>query len=270
MKNNPNQNRIDSMFETLREKGQKALVTFLTFGDPNLETSEELVLAMEEAGADLIELGVPFSDPMAEGPVIQAANVRALKHKINLDIIFGGVADLRKKTQIPLVFLMYFNSILSYGPERFFENCKLHGIDGVIIPDLPFEESDEVYDLTQKYGVWQISMIAPTSSEERSKAICQRAKGFLYCVSSMGVTGTREDFTTDFDKMFAMLNKYSDIPKCIGFGISKPEHIENLKKYCDGLIVGSALVKTIAAGDTDEEKIKGVKQLTAALKAPLK
>ncbi len=264
-----NKNRIDSMFEALREKDKKALVTFLTFGDPDIETSKKLVLAMEQAGADLIELGIPFSDPMAEGPVIQAANVRALKHEINLDIIFKAVSELRESTQVPLVFLMYFNSILSYGPEKFFAGCKDAGVDGVIIPDLPFEESDEIYDLTQKYGVWQISMIAPTSSEQRSKAICERAKGFLYCVSSMGVTGTRENFTTDFDNMFAMLNKYSDIPKCIGFGISKPEHIENLKKYCDGLIVGSAIVKTIAAGKTESDKINGVKELTAALKAPL-
>ncbi len=262
-------NRIDTMFEALRENNKKALITFLTFGDPDIETSKKLVLAMENSGADLIELGIPFSDPMAEGPVIQAANVRALKHEIDLDIIFKAVSELREETQVPFVFLMYFNSVLSYGTEEFFAQCKKSGVDGVIIPDLPFEESGEIYDLTQKYGVWQISMIAPTSSEERSKAICERAKGFLYCVSSMGVTGMRDGFSTNFDEMFAMLNKYSDIPKCIGFGISKPEHIADLKKYCDGLIVGSAIVKTIAAGETAADKISAVSGLTSALKAPL-
>ncbi len=258
-------NRIDSMFENLRARGKKALVTFLTFGDPNVEVSKSLVLEMEKSGADLIEMGIPFSDPMAEGPVIQEANIRALKNEINLDIIFEAVSELRKSTQVPLVFLMYFNSLLSYGIDEFFNGCKKAGVDGVIIPDLPFEESDEIYDYTQKYGVYQISMIAPTSSEERSKRICERACGFLYCVSSMGVTGVREGFSTDFDKMFDMLNKYSDIPKCIGFGISKPEHIRNLKKYCDGLIVGSAIVRIIAAGETVQDKIDGVSALTKEL-----
>lgn len=262
-------NRIDSLFENLRAQGKKALVTFLTFGDPDIETSKSLVLEMEKSGADLIELGIPFTDPMAEGPVIQAANVRALKNEINLDIIFKAVAELREVTQIPLVFLMYFNSLLSYGTERFFESCKNSGVDGVIIPDLPFEESDEIYDYTQKYGVYQISMVSPTSSEERMKKICDRAKGFLYCVSSMGVTGAREGFSTDFDKMFAKLNSCSDIPKCIGFGISKPEHISALKHYCDGLIVGSAIVKQVAAGKTPEEKINNVKLKTQQLAAAL-
>lgn len=265
MTENIKTNRIDKKFEELRAANKKALITFLTFGDPNLETSKKIVLEMEKNGADLIELGVPFSDPMAEGPIIQEANVRALKNDINLDIIFDGVRELRKETQIPLVFLMYFNSILSYGTEKFFENCEKFGIDGVIVPDLPFEESDEIYDLTVKHNVYQISMIAPTSSAERSEKICKRAKGFLYCVSSLGVTGLRDSFSTDFGKMFDMLNKYSDIPKCIGFGISKAEHIEQLKQFCDGVIVGSAIVKTIAAGETEQEKISSTGAFTKTL-----
>lgn len=262
-------NRIDSTFENLRANGKKALVTFLTFGDPDIETSKSLVLEMEKSGADLIELGIPFSDPMAEGPVIQAANVRALKNEINLDIIFNAVKELRENTQIPLVFLMYFNSLLSYGIEKFFESCQNAGVDGVIIPDLPFEESDEIYDYTQKYGVYQISMVSPTSSDERMKKICDRAKGFLYCVSSLGVTGVREGFSTDFDDIFARLNSLSNIPKCIGFGISKPEHISALKRYCDGLIVGSAIVKQVGAGETTDDKINNVKQKVEELAAAL-
>ena len=239
-----NENRIDKKFSLLRDENKKALITFITFGDPDIETSKKLVLEMEREGADLIEIGVPFSDPMAEGPVIQAANVRALKNEINLDKIFKAVSELRQETEIPLVFLMYFNSLLSYGIEDFFKNCAESGVDAVIIPDLPFEESGEIYDYTVKYNVYQISMITPTSSEERAKKICQRAKGFLYCVSSMGVTG---------------------MPKCLGFGISKPKHIEGLKHYCDGLIVGSAIVNQIAEGSINDEKVEKVGALTKVL-----
>ena len=260
-----NENRIDKKFSLLRDENKKALITFITFGDPDIETSKKLVLEMEKEGADLIEIGVPFSDPMAEGPVIQAANVRALKNEINLDKIFKAVSELRQETEIPLVFLMYFNSLLSYGIEDFFKNCAESGVDAVIIPDLPFEESGEIYDYTVKYNVYQISMITPTSSEERAKKICQRAKGFLYCVSSMGVTGMRDGFGTDFDGVFSMLNKFTDMPKCLGFGISKPKHIEGLKHYCDGLIVGSAIVNQIAEGSTNDEKVEKVGALTIVL-----
>lgn len=262
-------NRIDLCFKKLRENNQKALITFITMGDPDIETSKELVLQMEKSGASLIELGIPFSDPMAEGPVIQEANVRALKNDINLDKIFDAVSDLRNKTQIPLVYLMYYNSLLTYGIEKFFTRCSECGVDGVIIPDLPFEESGEIYDYTVKYGVYQISMVSPTSSDERMKKICTGANGFLYCVSSLGVTGVREGFSTDFDNMFNRLSSFSDIPKCIGFGISKPEHISTLKHYCDGLIVGSAIVRQVESGKTPQEKITNVSAKTKELAAAL-
>lgn len=265
-----NQNRIDLKFNELKEKGEKAFITFFTVGDPDLETSKKIIIEMVNNGADLIELGIPFSDPMAEGPVIQAANVRALERDINLDLIFDAVKEVREETQVPLVFLMYFNSLLSYGIEDFFKKCKDSGVDGVIIPDLPFEESDEIYAYTVKYGVYQISMVSPTSSKERVKKICERAKGFLYCVSSMGVTGVREKFNTDFEEIFKTLDKYPYIPKCIGFGISKTEHIEVLKKYCDGIIVGSALVKLIESGETIEEKVSSVGKKTSELSAATK
>lgn len=258
-------NRIDLKFKQLKENNQKALVTFLSAGDPSLDVTRETILEMERCGASVVEIGVPFSDPIAEGPVIQRANVRALKGGVNLDKIMEMVEGLRKETDIPLVYLMYFNSILSYGIDRFFKRCKEVGIDGVIIPDLPYEESDEIYEYTEKYEVYQISMVAPTSTKERMKNITEKAKGFLYCVSSLGVTGIRKEFKTNFNSMFDTLNSLSDIPKCIGFGISTPDNIRSLKPYADGLIVGSAFVKRIEEGKTDEDKIKSVGELTKEL-----
>lgn len=258
-------NRIDLKFKKLRENNEKALITFLTAGDPSLDVTRETILEMERCGAAIVEIGVPFSDPIAEGPVIQRANVRALNGGVNLDKIMDMVSGLRKETDIPLVYLMYFNSILSYGIEHFFERCKESGIDGVIIPDLPYEESEEIYAYTEKYDIYQISMIAPTSTVERMKNITERAKGFLYCVSSLGVTGIRKEFKTNFNSMFEEINSLSDIPKCIGFGISTADNIRELKKYADGLIVGSALVKRIEEGKTDADKIKSVGELTKEL-----
>lgn len=260
-------NRIDKTFAGLKKAGKKALITFVTAGDPSAEVTRQLVLEMERQGADLIELGIPFSDPIAEGPVIQRANERALSAGFTLSAAFGLVRALRQKTQVPLVFLMYYNHILHYGPDRFFTACRDAGVDGVILPDLPFEESGEIAPFTEQYGVYQISMVSPTSSEARLKAICGQAKGFLYCVSSMGVTGMRSSFGMDFDAMFRKLDRFTDTPKCLGFGISTPEHIQSLKHYCDGLIVGSALVNQVAEGGTGEEKVRRVGSLTRALKA---
>lgn len=260
-------NRIDQMFQTLQP--EKALITFITAGDPDLNITKKLIVEMEKNGADLIELGVPFSDPIAEGPVIQAANVRALAGGVQLDKIFDMICKVREETQIPLVFLMYYNSILVYGINRFFERCAACGIDGVIIPDLPFEESGEIEQQTQKYGVHQIQLISPTSTPARIKRICEKAKGFVYCVSSLGVTGMRSNFQTDFSTMFDIINRYADVPACIGFGISTPEQVRELKQYCDGLIVGSAFVREVEKGCTPEDKLKGVGRLTRQLKSAL-
>lgn len=262
-------NRIDKKFAELKTAGKKALITFITSGDPDLEMTEKLVLEMERNGADLIELGIPFSDPIAEGPVIQRANIRALANGVNLDKIFQAVEELRSQTQIPIVFLMYFNSILSYGLDKFFSRCKSAGTDGVIIPDLPYEESDEIAEYTEKYGVYQISMVAPTSTEERIKKICERARGFLYCVSSLGVTGTRQEFKTDFGRLFETVDKYAKIPKCLGFGISSPEQVKELKDYCDGVIIGSAVIKQIENAETGNEKISAVGSFTKSLSSAL-
>ncbi len=221
---------------------KKAFIAFVTCGDPSLDTTKELVLAMEKAGADLIELGIPFSDPTAEGPVIQGANIRALSGGVTTDKIFDMVADLRKETSIPLVFMTYANVVFSYGTERFVKRAADLGMDGLILPDVPFEEKEEFDSVCKKYGLDLISLIAPTS-HDRIRMIAKEANGFVYCVSSLGVTGVRNEITTDIGAMVSLVNEESDIPCAVGFGISTPEQAAKMAEKCDGVIVGSAIVK---------------------------
>ena len=246
-------NRIDCKFAELKGKNEKALIPFVTAGDPDLETTEKLVLSMFDAGADLIELGVPFSDPVAEGPVIQKASKRAIDGGVTLVKIFGLVERLRKKTDEPLLLMMYINSIYRFGTKRFFGLCAEKGIDGVIVPDLPYEEREEIQEEAEQSGVYPIRLVAPTS-HERTAMIADGAKGFLYCVSSTGVTGTRDKFSTDFDKFFGTVKKYAKIPYVVGFGISNPEQAKKMSAYCDGAIIGSAIVKIV-----EKEKQNSVK-----------
>lgn len=223
----------------------KAFIPFITCGDPDMETTEKLIPAMADAGADLIELGIPFSDPTAEGPVIQEANLRSLSGGTTTDKVFDMVRRVRQTVKIPMVFMTYANVIYSYGAERFLKTATEIGINGVIIPDVPFEEKQEFEPLCQKYGVTQISMIAPTSNA-RIRAIAEQAEGFLYCVSSLGVTGTRTNITTDIASMVKLVKQAKDIPCAVGFGISTPEQAESMSRQSDGAIVGSAIVKLIA------------------------
>lgn len=223
----------------------KAFIPFLTCGDPDLETTEKLIGAIAEAGADLIELGIPFSDPTAEGPVIQDANLRALSVGTTTDKIFDMVRRVRKTVSIPMVFMTYANVIFSYGADRFLKTAAEIGMNGIIVPDVPFEEKQEFEPLCQKYGLDQISMIAPTS-HDRIRAIAEQANGFLYCVSSLGVTGTRTAITTDIGAMVKLVKEVKDIPCAVGFGISTPEQAESMCRQADGAIVGSAIVKLIA------------------------
>lgn len=232
-------NRIDKAFS----KG-KAFIGFLTGGDPDIDTTERLILAMEKAGADLIEIGIPFSDPIAEGPVIQAADLRALKDGTTTDKLFDMVSRLRVKTDIPLVFMTYINPIYTYGKSKFMAECKRCGIDGVIVPDLPYEEKDEIYADCEDNDVTLVSMIAPTS-DDRVTMIASEAKGFLYCVSSLGVTGVRSDLNTHISELIDRVREVSDIPCAIGFGISTPEQAAIMGRIGDGVIVGSAIVKII-------------------------
>lgn len=224
---------------------KKAFIGFVTAGDPTLEMTKKLVIAMEEKGADLIELGIPFSDPIAEGPVIQEANQRALANGTTTDKIFEMVKELRKTVKVPLVFLTYLNPVFTYGVERFMRNCKECGVDGLIVPDMPFEEREELKDVSEQYGVDVISLITPTS-KNRIAMIAKEAKGFIYCVSSLGVTGVRKELRMDLADMIDVVREYSNLPCAIGFGISTPEQAKAMASISDGAIVGSAIVRLVA------------------------
>lgn len=241
------QSRITKKFIELREKNEKALITYVTSGDPDLDTTYNLVLEKERAGADIIELGIPYSDPLADGPVIQRASERALKSGTNIDSVFQLVKRIREKTEIPLVFLVYFNAVYRFGMERFLENCREYGIDGLIIPDLPMEERKEINELMKDYPVDLIPLVAPTS-EDRIKEVVSEGNGFVYCISSNGVTGTRSEFQVDLEEFMNKIKKYTTLPLAIGFGISDEETVRNLKGICDGVIVGSAIIKKIEEG----------------------
>lgn len=225
------------------EKG-KAFIAFITCGDPDLETTAAVVRAAVENGADLIELGIPFSDPTAEGPVIQGANLRALNGGITTDQIFAFVKELRRDVKVPMVFMTYANVVFSYGVERFISTCRDIEIDGLILPDLPFEEKEEFQPICKKYGVDLISLIAPTS-ENRIAMIAKEAEGFVYIVSSLGVTGTRSEIKTDLTSIVKVVRENTDIPCAVGFGISTPEQAGKMADISDGAIVGSAIIKLL-------------------------
>lgn len=223
---------------------KKAFIPFITCGDPNLETTEKIVYSMAANGADLIELGIPFSDPTAEGPVIQGANIRALSKGITTDDIFDLVRRLRQKVTIPMVFMTYANVVYSYDADKFISTCAEIGIDGLILPDLPFEEKDEFHSICKKYSVDLISLIAPTS-ENRISMIAKEAEGFIYIVSSLGVTGVRSEIKTDIPSMVKLIRENTDIPCAVGFGISTPQQAAKMASVSDGAIVGSAIIKLI-------------------------
>ena len=234
----------------------KAFVAFITCGDPDLETTAAAVRAAVANGADLIELGIPFSDPTAEGPVIQGANIRALSGGVTTDKIFDLVRDLRTDITVPMVFMTYANVVFSYGAETFIATCKEIGIDGLILPDIPYEEKEEFLPICHKYDVELISLIAPTS-ENRISMIAKEAEGFLYIVSSLGVTGTRSEIKTDLKSIVDVVRQNTDIPCAIGFGISTPEQAGKMAAISDGAIVGSAIVKLIEKYGKESPKYVG-------------
>lgn len=234
----------------------KAFIPFITCGDPDLETTAAVVRAAAANGADLIELGIPFSDPTAEGPVIQGANIRALKGGVNTDKVFELVRELRKDVTVPLVFMTYANVVFSYDPDRFISKCAEVGIDGLILPDIPFEEKEEFLDYCHKYDVALISLIAPTSND-RVGMIAKEAEGFIYIVSSLGVTGTRDNIATDLSSIVKVIRENTDIPCAVGFGISAPEQAHAMAAVSDGAIVGSAIIKIIEKYGKDSPKYVG-------------
>lgn len=245
----------------------KAFIPFITCGDPDLETTIECVKEMVKAGANLIELGIPFSDPTAEGPVIQGANIRALEAGTTTDKVFDMVRTLRKDVSIPMVFMTYANVVFSYGAERFISTCNEIGIDGMILPDLPYEEKEEFIDICHKYDVDLISMVAPTS-EDRIAMIAKEAEGFIYIVSSLGVTGTRSKITTDLSSIVEVIRENTSVPCAIGFGISTPEQAKKMADVADGAIVGSAIIKILDKyGKAAAPEIgKYVKSITDAIR----
>ena len=256
-------NRIQKAFAS-----GKAFIPFITCGDPDLETTGKLVRAMAEEGADLIELGIPFSDPTSEGPVIQGADLRALKGGVTTDRILDLVHELRKDVAVPLVFMTYANVVFSYGTERFIQKAAEAGIDGLILADVPFEERDEFLEVCSRYGLDLIPMIAPTS-RERIRMIAREARGFIYIVSSLGVTGVRSTITTDIGAMVRLIREVSDVPCAVGFGISTPEQAEKMAASSDGAIVGSAIVRIIEeyGRDSVEPVRKYVREMCEAVHA---
>lgn len=226
---------------------KKAFIAYLMAGDPDLAASADYILTAQEAGADLIEIGIPFSDPIAEGEVIQAASVRALNAGTRLDGIFRMVAGIKSRMRIPYAFMTYLNPVFVYGYDRFFVDCAACGVSGVIIPDLPYEEQGEVKEYSSRHGVEVVTLVAPTS-RERVAAIARDAEGFVYLVSSLGVTGVRSDITTDLQSIVSDIRRTADVPVAIGFGISTPEQARHCSSVADGVIVGSAIVRIIAKG----------------------
>ena len=238
-------NRIDKVFKKLDEKKEKALIPYVSCGDPSLEFTEKLVLALAESGADMVELGVPYSDPVADGPVIQRASSRALAGGVTLEKIFSLAKSLRERTQIPLIMMTYYNPVYVIGVDRFVEQAVLSGIDGLIIPDLPLEEVLCLKKAADANDVNLIFLVAPTSTSERIKNIATLSRGFIYCVSIAGVTGTRQTTSSGLDNFLNRVRQHTELPLCVGFGISGPETARKSAQYSDGVIVGSSLIEKI-------------------------
>jgi len=237
-------NRIIAKFDKLREKNKTAFIGYVTAGDPTIEKTVELVHAMESGGADIIEIGIPYSDPLADGPVIQAAGLRAFDNGVCVDDIFNCIKEIRKSSQVPVLFLVYYNTIFNMGNEKFTTKCKAVGIDGLIVPDLPMEERDELLEYTDKYDICLVPLVAPTS-KNRVADIAHNNSGFVYCVSTMGVTGVRDSFNDNVVEYLQDVKSQTDLPVAVGFGISSREKVKFFSQFVDGVIVGSAIVKKV-------------------------
>ncbi len=263
-------NRIDRAFEAARGEGRAALVLFLTAGDPDLETTARLVPALAEAGADLIEIGIPHSDPIAEGPTIQAASQRALERGTSLPQILEVCREIRRETDVPLLFMGYLNNVLGHGPERLVQDCAAIGIDGLIVADAPYEEAAELQAASDAKGVHRVLMVAPTSTPERVIQIATRSRGFVYCVSVTGVTGERAALPVDLRELVARVKRTTTTPVAVGFGIATPEQAAEVGRLADGVIVGSALVKRIGEAATHADALAEAARFTRALARSLR
>lgn len=259
-------NRIDKTFKMLRSRGEKALIPYIMAGDPNLERTGELVIEMAGQGADVIELGVPFSDPIADGPTIQKASERALKGSASLSKILTLVADLRRQVQIPIVLMTYYNPVLRYGVERFVEEAVTSGVDGLIIPDLPPEEGQDLISYSKRLNLDVVLLLAPTSTKERMKKISHASSGFIYYVSMTGITGARLDDIEEVQRKIDEIRGYTKKPISVGFGISDPVQAANIARFADGVIVGSAIVRKIEETGDNPTLIKKVGEFVQSLK----
>ncbi|MDP5273813.1 tryptophan synthase subunit alpha [Chengkuizengella axinellae] len=258
-------NLIDQKFLELKEQNKTALIPFLTMGDPDVETSVEIIKELQAAGADIIELGVPYSDPLADGPVIQRASLRALQHNINIHSCLEIASKARQEeVSLPFILFTYYNPVLQFGLESFFEKLRENEISGVIIPDLPIEEDEQVRQLSERYGIHLVPLVAPTSNDRITK-ISKKAAGFVYCVSSLGVTGVRSSFYDGIDDFISLVKQSTDLPVAVGFGISTNEQFNTFSKICDGVVVGSAIVRKIEEQlpllQSQDTKAKGLLQI---------
>lgn len=261
--------RIKGVFEALQARGEKALIPFVMAGDPNLDVTRELVLSMAKSGGDIIELGIPYSDPLADGTVNQRAAARALRNGTRIGHCMALASSIRRETQIPLLFLVYFNSVLQYGVERFLSDCVRNGVDGLVIPDLPFEERQQYREIFRKIPIDIIPMAAPTSGPRLPK-ILEHAAGFVYCVTSLGVTGTRQRFDAHLGPFMEQVASVSRVPRVMGFGISTAEQAAALKAHAEGMIVGSALVRRLEEASTPQEGIRSICGLLTEIKTVLR
>jgi tryptophan synthase alpha chain len=259
--------RIGKRFEELRAKSEKGLVCFMTAGDPDLETTKSLALELERAGVDALELGIPFSDPLADGPSIQAASHRALERGVNVPAVLDLVRDIRRSSEIPLVLMTYVNPAQRYGLERFARDAREAGADGVIMTDMPPEEASEWKPIADANGLDTIFLLAPTSPPARIGSVASSASGFIYCVSRTGVTGRQKDLPVELQNMIAAIREVSDKPIAVGFGVSSPDHVRHVCQWADGAVVGSALIDLIAQGASGGDLVQRVGEFARELKS---
>ncbi|MCP3677799.1 MAG: tryptophan synthase subunit alpha [Deltaproteobacteria bacterium] len=258
--------RIEATFNSLRERGEKALITFITAGDPDIKTTGELIIEFEKRGADIIELGIPFSDPMADGPTIQAASERALKDGTHISDILGLIGGVRERSEIPIILFGYYNPIFAYGIDRFARDARRAGADGVLVVDLPPEEADELKGATDREGLDLVYLLTPTSDKKRMRQVARRASGFIYYISVAGVTGAREGIAKRIGGAVKCIRDVSTLPVCVGFGISTPDQAGEISRRADGVIVGSAIVKVIEENIASPLLVRSAGKFVARLK----
>lgn len=261
--------RVETAFERLKEKGEKALITFITAGDPDLPTTKELIFTLEKSGADIIELGIPFSDPAADGPTIQLSSERAVKKGVHLNDVLGLVKEVRETSEVPIVLFGYYNPVFSFGLKKFAKSARAAGADGVLIVDLPPEEADELKTELDQVGMDLIFLLTPTSDEGRMRLVSGKASGFIYFVSVTGVTGARTELSERLPSFVKKVRRFTDVPVGVGFGISTPEQAKEVSAYSDGVIVGSAIINIIAKNAGSKDLLKKVGSFVSALKGAI-